>query len=49
MLKKNILLFTTIYPAADLKYGTSAVHYFTREWVKMGYDVKVIHYQVVYY
>ena len=48
MLKKNILLFTTIYPAADLKYGTSAVHYFTREWVKMGYDVKVIHYQVVY-
>ena len=47
-MKKNILLLTTIYPAPDLKFGTSAIHYFTREWVKMGYDVKVIHYQVVY-
>ena len=47
-MKKQILLLTTIYPAPDLKYGTSAIHYFTREWVKMGYEVKVIHYQAVY-
>ncbi|MGB4413705.1 MAG: glycosyltransferase [Paludibacter sp.] len=46
--KKNILLITTIYPAPDLKYGTSVCHYFTKEWVKMDYKVKVIHYQVVY-
>jgi len=45
---KNILLLTTIYPAPDLKYGTPAIHYFTKEWVKMGYNVKVIHHQVVY-
>lgn len=47
-MKGKILLLTTIYPAPDLKYGTPAVHYFTKEWVKMGYDVKVIHYQAVY-
>ena len=45
---KKILLLSTIYPAPDLKYGTSVCHYFTKEWVKMGYEVKVIHYQVVY-
>lgn len=47
-MKKKILLLTTIYPAPDLKYGTPSIHYFTKEWVKMGYDVKVIHYQAVY-
>lgn len=45
---KNILLLTTIYPAPDLQFGTSAIHYFTKEWVKMGYNVKVIHYQAIY-
>ena len=48
MSNKKILLLTTIYPAADLRYGTPSVHYFTKEWVKMGYEVKVIHYQAVY-
>jgi len=47
-MNKKILLLTTIYPAPDLKYGTSAIHYFTREWIKMGHIVKVIHYQAVY-
>jgi len=45
---KNVLLLTTIYPAPDLKYGTPAIYYFTREWVKLGFKVKVIHHQVVY-
>ena len=45
---KQILLLTTIYPAPDVKYGTPTIHYFTREWVKMGYEVKVIHFQAVY-
>lgn len=42
---KRILVLTNIYPAPDLeKENTPVVHYFTREWVKMGYDVRVIHY-----
>ena len=47
-MKSKILLLTTIYPAPDLQVGTPAIHYFTREWVKMGYEVKVIHFQAVY-
>lgn len=42
---KNILVLTNIYPAPDLeKENTPIVHYFTREWINMGYDVRVIHY-----
>ncbi|MFV0468728.1 MAG: glycosyltransferase [Dysgonomonas sp.] len=48
MKKKKLLLITTIYPAPDLKYGTKVLHYFTKEWVKMGYSVDVLHFQVVY-
>lgn len=42
---KNILVLTSLYPAPDLeKENTPIVHYFTREWVKMGYNVRVVHY-----
>ncbi|OFY23565.1 MAG: hypothetical protein A2W98_00380 [Bacteroidetes bacterium GWF2_33_38] len=47
-MRKKILLLTTIYPAPDLEYGTPSIHYFTREWVKMGFEVNVIHFQAVY-
>ncbi len=46
---KKILVLTTIYPAPDLKYRTSVVHYFTKEWIKMGYDVNVIYFHAVYH
>ena len=41
---KNILLLTTIYPSPDLNLlnNTNVCHYFAKEWVKMGYNVKVI-------
>lgn len=40
----KILIITPIYPANDIpKSDTPVVHYFTREWVRMGYDVRVIH------
>lgn len=46
---KNILLLSTIYPlpTKDNK-GTPVCHYFAREWVKMGYNVRVIHFQAVF-
>lgn len=41
---KNILLLTSAYPAADFpKDTTPVVHYFAREWARMGYNVHVIH------
>lgn len=45
---KNILLLSTIYPLPKDNRGTPVCHYFTREWIKMGYNVRVVHYQAVY-
>lgn len=43
---KNILLLTNIYPTEDPKYpGTKICHFFTKEWQKMGYYVRVVHYE----
>lgn len=46
---KKILLLTNIYPNNDPEYGGTAVcHTFTTEWVKMGYDVKVVHFDSLF-
>lgn len=46
---KNILLITPLYPLPTKENNCTYVcHYFTREWVKMGYNVIVIHTQPVY-
>ena len=40
----QILVITSIYPGEGTpKSFTPVVHYFVKEWVKMGYDVRVIH------
>lgn len=44
----NILLISTIYPLPNGNKGTGVCHFFTREWVKMGYNVRVVHFQAVY-
>lgn len=42
---KNILVLTSIYPADDIPKGwTPVVHYFTKEWVKLGHRVLVVNY-----
>mgnify|MGYP006075292267 CR=1 FL=1 len=45
---KNILLITTMYPTPESKIHTPVVHYFAKEWIKMGYNVKVIHFRTVF-
>lgn len=43
-MKKNILVLTSIYPGNGLPSTyTWVVHYLAREWVKLGFNVKVIH------
>lgn len=39
----NILLLSTIYPLPSENKGTSVCHFFTREWLKMGHNVRVVH------
>ena len=42
-------MLTNIYPTQDPNYpGTKVCHFFTREWEKMGYDVRVIHYDLLF-
>lgn len=42
---RNILILTSIYPAPDLEAeNTAVVHYFVREWVRLGYNVRVVHF-----
>lgn len=46
---KNILLITNIYPNNDPEYeGTAVCHSFTTEWVKMGYNVRVVHFDSLF-
>lgn len=45
---QNVLLLSLIYPLPQDNKGTPVCHYFTREWVKMGYRVQVVHIQAVY-
>lgn len=46
---KNILLITNIYPNNDPEYGGTAIcHSFTTEWVKMGYNVRVVHFDSLF-
>lgn len=43
--KCNILVLTSLYPADDIpKSDTPVVHYFTKEWVKKGCNVQVVHF-----
>lgn len=44
----NILLLSSIYPIPEGNRGTAVCHFFTREWIKMGYNVRVVHIQAVY-
>ena len=40
---EKILALTNVYPASDIPKGYILVlHYFVCEWVKMGYEVRVI-------
>lgn len=47
----NILVLTTIYPAPDLRIAnnTNVVHYFTKEWIKNGHNVIVVHNYPIYW
>ena len=49
-MRKKILMLTTVYPSPDLSVtnNTNVCHYFASEWVKLGYDVLVVHNYPIY-
>ncbi len=50
-MKNKILLLASNYPAPDIQIAnnTNVVHYFAREWVKMGYEVYIIFNYPIYF
>ena len=44
----KILILTSEYPNPKSSFDTPVVHFYAKEWVKMGHEVKVIHYRSVF-
>lgn len=45
----NIIVIAPVYPSKNAPVGTTpVVHFFTREWVKMGHSVTVFHVETKY-
>ena len=44
----NILLISSIYPIPENNHGTFVCHFFAKEWLKMGHNVRVVHNQASY-
>jgi len=44
----KILILTAEYPNPKSNYETPVVHFYAKEWVKMGHYVRVIHYRSVF-
>jgi L-malate glycosyltransferase len=44
----KILILTAEYPNPKCNYDTPVVHFYAKEWVKMGHCVRVIHYRSVF-
>jgi glycosyltransferase involved in cell wall biosynthesis len=44
----KILILTAEYPNPKSIYDTPVVHFYAKEWVKMGHVVRVIHYRSVF-
>jgi len=45
----KIVVISPVYPSKNAPIGTTpVVHYFTREWVKMGHNVIVLHLETQY-
>ena len=44
----KILISTAEYPNPNSNYDTPVVHFYAKEWVKMGHSVRVIHYRSVF-
>ena len=47
---KKILLITSLYPTEDIqiKNNTAVCHYFAKEWIAMGYMVRVVNLYNIY-
>lgn len=44
----KLLILTSEYPNPNSSFDTPVVHYYVKEWIDQGHEVKVIHYRSVF-
>jgi len=44
----KILILTSEYPNPKSNYDTPVVHYYAKEWLEQGHEIKVVHYRSVF-
>lgn len=44
----KLLVLSSEYPNPNSDFDTPVVHYYVKEWIKQGHEVKVIHYRSVF-
>jgi glycosyltransferase involved in cell wall biosynthesis len=44
----NILILTSEYPNPNSAFDTPVVHYYAKEWAKLGHEVRVVHFRSIF-
>lgn len=44
----KLLILTSEYPNPNSSFDTPVVHYYTKEWVQLGHNVRVVHFRSVF-
>jgi len=44
----KLLILTSEYPNPNSTFDTPVVHYYAKEWVQLGHEVRVVHYRSVF-
>jgi len=44
----KLLILTSLYPNPNSKFDTPVVHYYAKEWVELGHEVRVVHLRSVF-
>lgn len=44
----KLLILTSEYPNPNSTFDTPVVHYYAKEWVELGYEVRVVHFRSVF-
>jgi glycosyltransferase involved in cell wall biosynthesis len=44
----KLLILTSEYPNPNSSFDTPVVHYYAKEWIKLGHEVRVVHFRSVF-
>lgn len=44
----KLLILTSLYPNPNSTFDTPVVHYYAKEWIQLGHEVRVVHFRSVF-